>query len=285
MHSYYNRKTKKIESYQETNDNAVNFLYNNRFGRIILKTVVARPWFSKLIGCYYNSKISQSKIAPFVYKNKVDMYGTTTSDYNSFSDFFIRKNPNIDIDNYENSLIAIADSKLSIYNISPDTTIKIKNSIYSVSDLIKSESLARDFNGGKCLVFRLSMNDNHRYIYCDSGSRAASKYIKGELHTVRPISDKYNTFVRNTRQCHILDMENLGRVIWIEVGAILVGKMHNHPNKLFKKGDEKGYFELGGSTIVLLVKNNIQIDKDIEQSNEQGIETQVHAGERIGTIC
>lgn len=285
MASYYCRQTKKIVSCGEPHDDALQFLYKTAIGRIILKTTVARPWFNKLTGCYYNSRLSQTKIAPFVSVNKVNLHGQSIADYKSFGEFFIRENPKLTVDKDDDSLIAIADSKLSYYKINADTTINIKNSTYSVADLIGSKTMARHFTGGTCLVFRLSMNDNHRYIYCDNGTTVLSKKIDGELHTVRPISEKYNIYSRNARTYHVLDMDRLGRVIWIEVGAILVGKMHNHKKSRFAKGEEKGYFELGGSTIVLLIKNDIIIDDDIAQMNEQGIETQVRAGERIGAIC
>ena len=51
----------------------------------------------------------------------------------------------------------------------------------------------------------------------------------------------------------------------------------------FKKGEEKGYFEFGGSTIVVLVKKDIiTIDEDIYSNSLENIETNVKYGERIG---
>ena len=51
----------------------------------------------------------------------------------------------------------------------------------------------------------------------------------------------------------------------------------------FKKGEEKGYFEFGGSTIVVLVKKDvIVIDEDIYNNSLENIETNVKYGERIG---
>ena len=80
-------------------------------------------------------------------------------------------------------------------------------------------------------------------------------------------------------------MNNLGKVIQIEIGALLVGKIINHNNKTFIKGQEKGYFEFGGSTIVLLLKENtVILDDDIIKYSQQGIEVKVSAGEKIGII-
>ena len=70
-------------------------------------------------------------------------------------------------------------------------------------------------------------------------------------------------------------------MVEMEVGAMLVGKIRNHGLRRFGKLQEKGYFEYGGSTVILLCKG-ITIDKDILEHSAQGIETIVRTGERIG---
>ena len=74
-------------------------------------------------------------------------------------------------------------------------------------------------------------------------------------------------------------------MIQIEIGALLVGRIKNHNISDFKKGEEKGYFELGGSTIILLTKKDIKIDEDIIAQSKGGTETKVNYGERIGELC
>ena len=67
-----------------------------------------------------------------------------------------------------------------------------------------------------------------------------------------------------------------------EVGAMMVGKIINEKTSgKFKRGEEKGYFKFGGSTIILLV-NNVSIDKDILKNTNENIETVVKMGEVIG---
>ncbi len=65
---------------------------------------------------------------------------------------------------------------------------------------------------------------------------------------------------------------------------MLVGKITNNKKiKSFHKGDEKGYFEFGGSTIILFVKDKeIIIDDDILLNSTLSKETMVSCGERIG---
>lgn len=72
----------------------------------------------------------------------------------------------------------------------------------------------------------------------------------------------------------------------MEIGALLVGKIYNHISgcKVIK-GQEKGYFEFGGSTIVILVeKNRIRIDTNILQSSTLDQETEVSMGSKVGSL-
>ena len=69
---------------------------------------------------------------------------------------------------------------------------------------------------------------------------------------------------------------------YIEVGAMLVGRIVDEGIGIFAKGQEKGHFEPGGSTVIILA-NNIKIDEDIMEQSVSGIETKVRYGERIGT--
>ena len=62
---------------------------------------------------------------------------------------------------------------------------------------------------------------------------------------------------------------------------MMVGKIVNHKKDRFQKGEEKGYFLPGGSTIIILA-NNIKVDKDILEYSSKGIETVVKIGEKVG---
>ena len=51
----------------------------------------------------------------------------------------------------------------------------------------------------------------------------------------------------------------------------------------FVKGEEKGHFEFGGSTVIMLINKDINIDKKIIENTSKGIETIVKLGTKIGT--
>ena len=279
----YNRNTKKIEHENEYKTKTLYFLYNTIPGRILLNLVIARPWFSNLRAIYQKSRFSHKDIEPFAKKYGIVL--ENGEDFKSFNDFFIRKREITINDFSENALLSIADGKMRYYNIGEDLKLTIKNSIYDLEDILADSEKAKKYKGGTCIVIRLSVDDYHRYHYIDNGRLISTKKIRGKLHTIRSISEKYMVYTHNTRVVNLLDTENMGEVAMIEVGALLVGKIVNENNTTFSKMQEKGHFEFGGSTIVLLFDSQIKFDDDIIEMNEKNIEIKVKAGERIGIIC
>ena len=282
---YYSRQRNSKENIITESSKALNFFYDTFLGRLILKIIITKP-ISNLIGIYMNSSLSKRKISKFVDKNNINTFEYEAKNYKSYNDFFTRKvipykRP---INARKDIFISPCDSKLLVYKITEDLTLKIKDSYYSIDSLV-DEKIMDEYKNGYALVFRLSTDNYHRYCYIDSGSKSDNYYIKGVFHTVQPISlKKYNFYKTNSREWTILNTKNFGKVIDIDVGALGVGRIkNNHREYKFKKGEEKGYFEFGGSTIVLLVKKNIiNIDKDIMDNSFENIETIVKYGEGIG---
>lgn len=267
-------------------DKALKFLYDTFIGRCFLK-VLTMPFISEFVGNFMSSPLSKPLIKSFVQKNNINLSEYCMDNINSYNDFFTRKiRPSArNVDMNPESLISPCDSKLSVYDINSDSIFKIKGSAYSIYDMIKNDSLASKFEGGKCLIFRLEVTDYHRYCYFDSGIKSNNVHIRGVLHTVNPIAfRRYNVYKENSREYTLLHTKNFGDVVQIEVGAMMVGKIQNHHGKChFSRGQEKGMFLFGGSTIVLLFqKNKILIDNDIVHNTKRGLETIVKYGEKIG---
>lgn len=276
----YDRENGAVYEEKQYGGKVLSFLYGNAIGRFLLKGAVS-PCFSKLSGAYYSSNLSKRKIKPFVEKNSIDLGEYEKKEYNSFNDFFTRKK--IVSPEFKNKeFISPADSKLTVYRIEDDLMIKIKNSVYSIDELVNKSGISENFSGGYCFVFRLSMDDCHRYCFVDDGNVEEKYLVKGKLHTVSYISENRKVFCENTRQVNVLSTNNFGKIVVVEVGAMLVGKFHDNEMTVFKKGDEKGYFELGGSTIVILTEKGICVDEDILEQSKKGVETKVKYAQRIG---
>ena len=282
---YIRRQRNSKENIITESSKTLSFLYDSVLGRCILKLLTKR-FVSNLIGFYMNSKLSRLKIKKFVEKNNINTFEYEYKNYKSYNDFFTRK-----VIPYKRPInarkvifISPCDSQMTAYKINEDLTLNIKDAYYSIDTLVE-DNIIDKYIGGYALVFRLSVDNYHRYCYIDSGTKEKNIHIKGIFHTVQPISLKhYNFYKTNSREYTILHTKNFGDVIYVEVGAMGVGKIvNNHEEYEFKKGEEKGYFEFGGSTIVLLLKkNSVTIDEDIIENSQEGIETIVKYGEGIG---
>ena len=278
----YDRRTDSYEEIEQFGAGKLDFLYNNPVGRILLGIAVS-PFVSNIYAKKNSRKSSVKKIPGFIADHKIDMSDYIDKEYQSFNDFFIRelkpgKRP---VDMTGEALIAPCDSKLLVYEIGKDTSMRIKGRTYTVDEILADSEDAKEFAGGVALVFRLTVDDYHRFSYPDRGCVISRRMIKGKLHTVSPVSKDHKIYVENTRQVNMLKTENFGNMAYIEVGAMLVGRIVDNGVDVFDRGQEKGHFEPGGSTIVILV-NNVKIDKDILEQSESGIETKVRLGERIG---
>lgn len=275
------RKTKK--EYELKYSKSVTFLYQNIFGRVVLKLLNNRL-MANIVAKYMNSKLSIKRIQKTIKENKIDMNNFQQEDWPSFNAFFIRKKKNLNFDMDKNHFVSPCDSKLLAIKLNKDSMFDIKGSIYTLKDIIK-EDLSKEYQNGYALIFRLEVGDYHRYHFIDDGTKEDYKFIKGCLHTVQPIAyNKYKIFHKNCREYTTLHTKDFGDILEVEVGAMMIGKITNNKSiTSFKKGDEKGYFEFGGSTIILFVKDKqVILDNDILFNSSLGKETIVSCGEKIG---
>ena len=263
-------------------------LYGSAPGRLLLKPLTA-PWLSKLAGCFLSTGASKVFIRPFIKNNHIDMSQFEPVAYESYNDFFSRRiRPEarpIDMD--PRHLISPADSKLTALPITETGRFTLKHTQYTVGSLLKDPALAAEYVGGWCLIFRLTVDDYHRYCYAFSGEKGENIRIPGRLHTVNPIAnDFFPIYKENSREYTVLHTREFGDVVAMEVGALLVGKIVNHHGPAsVRRGQEKGYFQFGGSTVVLLLKKDTAIlDGDILENSRNGIETVVKFGEKIGIV-
>ncbi|MBR5950250.1 MAG: phosphatidylserine decarboxylase [Actinomycetaceae bacterium] len=263
---------------------ALHFLYSTPLGRLALNACLARPWFSALAGRACDTRFSTRFIDSFAQNNSIDIsdWGGASA-FTSFNDFFARQRA-YSTDAQVNELVAVADSRLSAYPITPDLQVTIKGSPYTLAELTANCPELERFSSGTALVFRLGVDDYHHYVHVDDGRELAKATIPGILHTVRPINGNDGVYRRNTRVVNVLQTEHCGRILYIEVGATLVARIVNRDARQFKRLDEKGHFEFGGSTIILLLGSHIHIDDDILAASAEDIETRVEIGEKIGVI-
>lgn len=276
-------------SLDTSQDKFLRRLYGTVPGRVLLGILI-RPWVTDLIGRYMNSGLSRLKIRRFIRKNGIDMSEYRDEKYACYNDFFIRhiKEGKRPADPDRRVLIAPCDGKVTAYRISPNMVMHIKGSDYSIKSLLLNSELAEYYAGGSCYILRLTVDNYHRYSYAVSGHKSENVHIDGIFHTVNPVAMEHaNVYYENSREYTLIDAPELGLVMQMEVGALGVGRIVNRDEECdCTRGDEKGYFEFGGSTVVLMLrKGAVEIDPDLLTNTEDGCETTVRLGEHIGRLC
>lgn len=267
-------------------DKLLKSLYGSMVGRAVVKCLTV-PVVSELGGKILDGSLSKVLVPPFVKLNHIDLSLCEEKEFASYNAFFKRKfkEDAREINMDEDVFISPCDAKLTVYPINNRSRFSIKHTAYTVEELLKSKKLAERYEGGYAWIFRLSVEDYHRYCYVSDGVKSKNIRIPGVFHTVNPVAnDVYPIYKENTREYSLLKTEKFGTVLMMEVGALLVGKIENrHEAGKVKRGEEKGNFAFGGSTIILLTqKDKVCVDKDILKNTECAYETLVKMGEKIG---
>jgi phosphatidylserine decarboxylase len=287
----FNRNTKKIEYENTIRVNGLYFLYSNFLGKALTYSILNKKLISVLYGKFVKSKRSLKNIPAFIkhYNIDVEEIKRPLDSFNSFNDFFIRelKDNARPIDPNPVNLISPADSRLFVFDLSKKELLPVKGYWYTLNNLLKDETLEKEYSNGWCFVYRLAPADYHRFCYIDNGSHGAVRKIPGVLHSVHPIalSVTKSLLAKNYRELTILNTVNFGKVLHLEVGALLVGKIvqRTRDAHAFLRGEEKGWFEFGGSTIIqIFSRGSIIPDADILEQSAQHIETLVKIGEKVG---
>jgi phosphatidylserine decarboxylase len=263
-------------------------LYNTNIGRIGLWALFKRKFLSGLSGLYMNTRFSKSMIENFIADNQIDIneYKKTVPDFDCFNDFFYRK-IHEDAREIQEGFVSPADGRvLAFEQIKKADNFFVKGSSFSLKSYLKDEELAKKYIDGAMLIVRLAPADYHRFHFPCDGSIGKTNNIKGYYYSVSPYALQHNTriFLENKREFSILKSEKYGDVLYSEVGATMVGSIIQtySPDSHIKKGQEKGYFAFGGSTLILFFeKGKIKFHKNLIENTQNSYETYVKMGEMI----
>ena len=160
----------------------------------------------------------------------------------------------------------------------------MKGAKFRVQDLLGR--VAREYRSGALATIRLCPGDYHRFHFPCGGDILETRTIKGAYHSVNPIAlgSGVNVFCANKRSFTIIKSKYFGRFCYLEVGAFGVGSIvQTFTGKTCTKMREKGYFQYGGSTIILIFEPGmIRFSDDLVNNSAAGYETRVLTGETIG---
>lgn len=284
--TYITRDGTKIDG-TTGQDHLLEVIYGHALTRMLLRPFLS-PAVSDICGKFLSTRLSRRIVPSFVKKNHIDLGIYERQEFDSYNAFFTRKikAEQRPINDQKNVLISPSDGKVTAYPITQKGRFWIKHTQYTAAQLLKDERLAERYMGGWIYVIRLTVDDYHRYCYVSDGRKSRQRKIRGVLHTVNPVAnDYYPIYKMNSREYCLLKTKELGTILLMEVGALMVGKISNHEedSAQVKRGDEKGMFEFGGSTIVVMTEPGMaEPDKDIIQNTKAQAETLVKMGEPIG---
>ena len=274
----------------------VRLLYGTWLGRI-LSALIAAPPFSRLYGWLQDQPFSKRKVAPFIEAFDIKMSDflpqegqPADSPYASFNQFFTRRvSEGARVFAPPPHFPAPCDARYFAYNTLDDTvSIPVKGAFFKASALIQNEKWNPYFEDGPGFVARLCPVDYHRFHFPDDGRLLDTWRIPGALHSVNPwaLAFREDIFIINERQVSILETDQFGKLAYVEVGATCVGKiLQTHKGEQFARGDEKGMFLFGGSTVIVVgEKGRWEIDPEIIAHTAKGVETYLKMGRPIGKV-
>lgn len=258
----------------------------------LLPSLTKWPWFSALYGYLQKRSSSSRKIRPFIETFGVDSseFLNPITHFRSFNDFFIRRlKPEArPLAADPCSAIIPADGRYYFYaNIKECNGFIVKGQKFELNALLGQEQLAKEYEEGSMVMARLCPSDYHRFHFPCDCLPGPSHLINGWLYSVNPLAVKKNLqiFTQNKRTLCELQTPLFGRVLYMEIGATNVGSIQETytPGQWQAKGAEKGYFEFGGSALILLFpKNTIAFDQDLLTATAEGLEIRCLLGQSMG---
>jgi phosphatidylserine decarboxylase len=284
---YIERSTQKIKNEEVVGKGALNWLYYTPGGKLTLHMLLKRKLASTIVGHFMNSPRSVNQVNKFIKKYKIDLsHYHSENGFKSFNDFFYRK-IKTEKRPIGDKLVSPGDGKiLAFQNISHIPTFFIKGSEFKLHEFLRDKHLAQKYENGSMIILRLAPTDYHRFHFPVNGVVSKTNSLKGRYFSVSPIAMKQNIkiYSQNRRVYSNIKSERYGDVLMAEIGAALVGSIiqTHEPDTHVTKGDEKGYFAYGGSTIVLLFeRDKVTIDSDLLENTKNHFETEVKMGENI----
>ncbi len=291
---FFNRRTQALETEVIYGENSLRWVYENPLGRAALWLLVKRAVFSRWYGWRMNRPASRAMIAPFIKRYGIDTneMADAPESFPHFNAFFSRKlkpaaRP---LASDTDTIIFPADGRhFAIPDIAANDGIFVKGVRFDLGALLDDAALAERFAGAALLISRLCPVDYHRFHFPCAGTPGAPRLINGPLYSVNPIAlrQRPGIFWENKRYLTELQTPDCGTVLFMEVGATCVGKVVHISRALqsVAKGDEKGFFLFGGSSVITIFEpGRVKFADDLIEHSAQGREVYTRMGEAAARL-
>lgn len=282
---YVERATGRRVAESVMGDKALRFAYETLLGRTLWSVLFGSRRISDWMGRRYNSPRSKKDIAALaaIPGCRWEEAEKPLADYASFNDFFTRRlKPGARP--VGEGLVSPADGRLRLFlNADADLPFPLKGATRSLRTVFDGAAPAGRYD---IAVIRLAPVDYHRFHFpCDCRTADSVRVVPGLYHSVNPIALLRHPDVYADNERQILKGRAAFGDFWlVDVGAFGVGTIvQTFSGTEHAKGDEKGYFKFGGSTVVFVASAGaVAFDLDLVRNSAEGLETRVLCGERIG---
>jgi len=288
---FIDRRDGEVKTEAIYGERPLRWVYGNPLGRLAQWLFIRRWFVSAWYGRRMDTVKSSLRIRPFIERYGLDEseFAEPVDEYNTFNEFFYRKlKPSArPVDAAAGSVVFPADARhLAFADISAKIDFFVKGQSFDLAQFLGDEDLAKRYDGGSMLISRLCPVDYHRFHFPCAGEVGIPRFINGWLYSVNPIAlvTRPSVFWENKRVATLIESPALGQVQFVEIGATMVGGIRQTymPGEVVAKGDEKGYFAFGGSSVaVLFEKGRVEFDADLLENTANGLETYARVGESM----
>lgn len=268
----------------------IRWAYQSASARPIEKLLFRSSLISRLMGAWFDSRLSRPKIRKVIDELSIDMdeAAAATDSFACFNDFFIRhlKSEVRPFSEDPRDVVSPADGRVLVFpKLTEDVFVPVKGHPMSVRSMLPG--IADRFIGGALAIVRLCPADYHRYHFPADGRITDARDINGALHSVNPIAlgAGPDVFGENKRSWTLIETDTIGSYCFVEVGAFGVGAIVNTcTSGPVQKMQEKGYFKFGGSTVVVVFEpGKVLFSEDLVENSAKGRETLVKLGQPLAT--
>ena len=291
---FFNRYTGQVEQEQVYGAGWMRWTYGNPLGRLALEAFIKRPFFSRWYGWRMNRPASRRKVIPFIRDFGVDVseFAAAPETFRTFNEFFFRRlKPGARPIAPDPAVVFPADGRhLGFPDASKIDGVFVKGQRFELAQLLGDAQLAARYADGPLVLSRLCPVDYHRFHFPLAGTPSATQQLNGPLYSVNPVALRRHLAYlwENRRTLTRLATEKLGTVLLLEIGATNVGSIVQtfEPGRRVAKGEEKGYFQFGGSSTLLLFEpGRVRLADDLVAQSRNGRELYARVGDRLGTVA
>lgn len=262
---------------------SLNFVLTNRLPRVALTRFMGR--FSKV----RQPLVRDMSIALFRFFGGLDLSEAKKQRFDSLHDCFVRelKDGARPFDADPQVICSPSDGIVGGHGcIEGDELLQIKGMPYSLAELLGSQTLAAQHQGGTYVTLRLRASMYHRFHAPTDCTVRRVTHIQGDMWNVNPIALKRvpSLYCRNDRAVIEATLTSGQALTLVPVGAILVASVRLHFLNLnlhhdyqgeqviacdapLTRGQEMGWFE-HGSTIVVLAPKGLELVEGMTTGTE-----------------